>query len=100
VNVKNRHYRKRALKVVVREVDNFEDLCVDKSTILKCIFKKEYGRARTGYISCRYGKVSGSYGRGIEISGSLIFGEFLDQLSKYLVYNQFPLFSQIIKNTE
>jgi hypothetical protein len=73
----------KALTVVAREVDHFENLCVDNITILKSTIKKEYEKAQTRPISRRYGKVSGSYGQGVEISGSIIFGEFLDQLSTF-----------------
>jgi len=65
----------------LRERDNFEDLDVDITIILKSIFKKcEGGGTWTGLIWLRIGTREGSCDCGNEPSGSINCGEFLDWL--------------------
>ena len=66
-----------------RERGFLEDLGVDGRIVLKCIFKKQDGRAWNAFIWMRTGTVAGCCEHGNEPSGSIICLECFDELRNY-----------------
>jgi len=64
----------------LRERDHLEDLVLGGSIILKLIFKKWDGEARTGFLWLRIRTGGGACEYEYEHPGSIKYGDFLDSL--------------------